>query len=326
MAYQPASVITTTASLTHLQDTFWDKVAVENLKANLPFQTATQRRRLPERSGKTIQLFSYDTLAENTTPGSEGTVGSGLAPTTVIRSATVNQYFDFMSFSDLLLETALDPIVENSAAELGYRAAQTVNVLTRTEFETAGAATGGRIDLANSEFFSAAVARQAAMDLRSDNVRPMSGGMFVGLIHPFVAFDLINDNTAGGVIDILKHFEAGARELQRGIQGFRILDVAGIRFIETTTVGSTADFPASGDTGYHTYVVGQDAIFTVSLGNTDVSSERNFKLLVNRWSPSVADPAGVVGSSIAYNFKYTALRAPGTVVRLRQVRAEASIS
>jgi hypothetical protein len=40
---------------------------------------------------------------------------------------TVNQYFDYMSFSDMIVETAIDPIVENSAAELGYRAALTVN-------------------------------------------------------------------------------------------------------------------------------------------------------------------------------------------------------
>lgn len=324
MAYSPASVLTTTASLTHLQDKFWDKVAVENLKAHLPFVAATVRRRLPERVGKTIQLFSYDLLAANTTPGTEGTVGTGIAPTTVIRSVAVNQYFDFMSFSDLLEEIALDPIVENSAAELGYRAALTVNALTSAEFDVAGAL--NQIDLADNEFFTASIARQAAMSLRGANVRPLSDGMFVGIIHPFVAFDLMNDNTAGGVVDILKNFEAGTRELQRGIQGFRVIEIAGVRFIETTTVGTTAAFPSAGKTGYHTFIVGQDAIFSVSLGRTDVPAERNFQVMVNRWSPSVADPARVIGASIAYNFKYAVMRAPGTTVRLKRVRSEASIT
>ena len=135
MAYQPASVQTSTASLTHLATVWYDKVAVENLKANLPFVAASARRKLPNRSGKTIQMFSYSLLAANTTPGSEGTVGTGIAPTTVNRSATVEQYFDFMSFSDILDETAIDPIVENSAAEMGYRAALTANTLARSEFE-----------------------------------------------------------------------------------------------------------------------------------------------------------------------------------------------
>jgi N4-gp56 family major capsid protein len=326
MAYQPASVQTGTASLTHLATVWYDKVAVENLKANLPFVAATSRRKLPNRSGKTIQMFSYSLLAANTTPGSEGTVGVGIAPTTVNRSATVEQYFDFMSFSDILDETAIDPIVENSAAEMGYRAALTANTLARSEFETTASQTGGRIDLSDNEFMSGSIVRQAEMDLRSDDVRPGSGGLFMGIIHPFAAFDLLNDNTAGSVGDVLKRSESGARELQRGIQGFRVTEFAGVRFIETTTTGSTAAFPSGAKVGYHTYVIGQDAVFTVSLGSTEIPQDRNFRLSVKRWSPTVADPAGVIGASIAYNFRFTALRPPGSTIRLRQIRSETSIT
>lgn len=326
MAYSPASVLTTTAGLNHLATIWYDKVAVANLKENLPFVAATSRRRLPNREGKTIQMFSYDTLAANTTPGSEGTVGTGISASTSIRSASVEQYFDFMSFSDILEETAIDPIVENHAAELGYRAALTTNTLTRSEFEVAGAVAGASIDLADDEFLSASVVRQAVMDLRSEAVRPMSGGMFTGIIHPFAAFDLLNDNTAGGVLDILKRGEAGRGDLQRGIQGFSVVDIAGVRFIETNTVATTAAFPSGAKVGYHTYVVGQDAIFTVSLGGTEIPEERNFQLLVNRWAPSKSDPAGVIGASVAYNFKYASLRAPGSVVRLRRIRSETSIT
>ncbi|KKM05227.1 hypothetical protein LCGC14_1756230 [marine sediment metagenome] len=326
MAYQPASVQTGTASLTHLATVWYDKVAVENLKANLPFVAATSRRKLPNRSGKTIQMFSYSLLAANTTPGSEGTVGVGIAPTTVNRSATVEQYFDFMSFSDILDETAIDPIVENSAAEMGYRAALTANTLARSEFETSGAATDGRIDLSDNEFMSGSIVRQAEMDLRSDEVRPGAGGLFFGIIHPFTAFDLLNDNTAGGVSDVLKRSESGAGELQRGIQGFRVAEFAGVRFIETNTTGSTAAFPSGAKVGYHTYVIGMDAIFTVSLGSTEIPQDRNFRLSVDRWSRSVSDPAGVIGATVAYNFRFAALRAPGAVNRLRQIRSETSIT
>lgn len=92
--YSPASVQTTTSTLGHLAQIWYDKVAVENLKANLPFLEATERRVLPERSGKTIQIFGYQTLPANTTPGSEGTVGTGIAPTTVTNQTTVQQYFN----------------------------------------------------------------------------------------------------------------------------------------------------------------------------------------------------------------------------------------
>ena len=325
MAYTPASVVTSTGSLTHLATIWYDKVAVENLKAHLPFQAATERRTLPKRSGKTIQIFGYQVLTANTTPGTEGTVGTGIAPTTATNSASLSQYFDFMSFSDLLIETAIDPIVENAAGEMGYRAALTVNSLTASAFEAAVAG-GVAIDLADNEFFTAAIARQAVMSLRGQNARPKADGMFYGIIHPFVSYDLLNDNTAGGVIDIMKHVQSGVNELMRGVQGYRVIDIGGVRYIETTTVPTYTNFPSTGKTGYATYVVGKDAIFSVGLGATQVPNENNFRLITRNWEPSVADPAGVVGASVAYNFKYAVLARPNAVPTFRRVRSEASIS
>jgi hypothetical protein len=142
--------------------------------------------------------------------------------------------------------------------------------------------------------------RQAVMSLRGADVRPQTDGLFAGIIHPFAAFDLLNDNTAGGVIDILKYHKEGSEELMRGVQGYRVIDVAGARFIETTTASTFAAFPSGTKTGYGTYVVGQDAVFSVSLGATEIPEQRNYQLIVRNWEPSVADPARVVGASCAY--------------------------
>jgi len=326
MAYTPASVTTGTSGINHLVAAAYDRVAVENFKAHTPFYAACERKVLPERSGKVLQIFTYDALTSNTTPGTEGAVGTGIAPSTAVRTVTIAQYFDFMSFSDVLVETALDDIVVNSAAEMSYRAALSVNALTASEFDTAFASSF-TIDLADNEFFSASIARQAVMSLRGANVKPKADGMFVGIIHPFAAYDLINDNTAGGVLDTLKHVESGVAELRRGIQGYRVLELSGVRWIETTTVPTSSNFPSSGKTGYHTYVLGMNAIYAVSLGRTAVPGERNFRLIVNSDLPeSAADPAGVIRSTVAYNFKYAAIRRPGTAMAGRRVRAEASIS
>ncbi len=332
MAHNPASVKTDTPGINHFATVWYDTVAIENLKSHLPFVAATSRRKLPNRNGRTIQLFTYNVLAANTTPGSEGTVGTGINPTSETNQATVLQYFDFMNFSDLVLDTSIDPILENASAELGYRAALTANTLARSEFEVVGAKTGGTIDLADNEFLSAATIREAVMDLRSDDIRAVAaGGMFMGIIHPFAAFDLINDNTVGGVIDILKRDSGNESTLlQRGIQGFNVVDIAGVRFIETNTVATSADFPSSSKTGYHTYIVGQDAVISVSLGAMDVpDGERNFRLITQKHGPSLADPAGVIGASVAYNFKYVATGPPGTgaaAVRMRRIRSETSIT
>lgn len=329
MAYQPASVLTSTSGLTHLASIYYDRVAVENLKPNLPFVAVTSRRKLPDRNGRTIQLFGYDLLPANITPGTEGTVGTGINPTTSIRNITVNQYFDFASFSDILVETAIDPIVENTAAEMGFRAALTANTLARMEFEAEATADAAAVITGTTgEFLTAAFTRQAVFHLRGLDVRPQSDGLFAGLIHPFAAFDLMNEGTTGGVIDILKYHKEGSEELMRGVQGYRVIDVAGVRFIETTTTSVFPNFIGS-STGYGTYIVGQDAVFSVSLGATEIPEQRNFQLIVRNWEPSAADPARVIGASCAYNFKYAALRVPqaaGLHPRFMQIKTEASIT
>lgn len=326
--YNPASATTGTAGINHQATIWYDRLAVENLKANLPFAAACERRRLPERSGKTIQLFTYDLFAANTTPGTEGTVGTGIAPQTEIRSVTLQQYFDFISFSDLIVETAIDPIVENSSVEMGYRAALTTNALIETEFDVAAGVAGATIVVPDGQFLTGSKVRQAIMSLRGANVRPKADGMFYGIIHPFAAFDLLNDNTSGtGPADVLKYTEPGHQTIQRGIQGYRVLDWAGVRLIETTTVPTYADVPTTGKTAFATYVVGMNAVFTVSLGATDVPGERNFRLIVKNYNDgSVADPANVIGASVAYNFKFAATRRPGTTMGLKRIQSEVSIS
>jgi hypothetical protein len=72
-----------------------------------------------------------------------------------------------------------------------------------------------------------------------------------------------------------KYHKEGAEELMRGVQGYRVIDVGGARFIETTTASTFASFPSGSKTGYGTYVIGQDAVFSVSLGATEIPEQRN---------------------------------------------------
>jgi hypothetical protein len=116
-------------------------------------------------------------------------------------------------------------------------------------------------------------------------------------------------------------------QLRSPIQGFRVLDWAGCRLIETTTVPTYSNTPVAGKTAFATYIVGKDAIFTVSLGATDVPGERNFRLIVRNYNDgSVADPANVIGASVAYNFKFAAMQRPGSIPAFRRIQSEVSIS
>lgn len=327
MAYSPASVVTSTSGLNHLAQIYYDRLAVDNLKAHLVAYQTCERRRLPNKNGKTIQLFTYKLFGANTTPGTEGTVGAGQNPTTNTVQTSVSQYFDYMSFSDILVETAIDPIVENSAVEFGYRAALTNDTLAFNAYENAVTLDSSvSNDLGAATYMSASLARHSVMSLRGRNVRPKADGFFYGIIHPFVAFDLLNDNTTGGYIDTRKYTESGEQELMRGVQGYRVAEFGGVRFFETTTVPTYANYQSG--TGYATYIVGKDALFSVSLGATETPGDKNFRLITRNWAndPSVADPAGVIGASVAYNFKQAYVPRPGSTMGFRRIRSLSSIS
>ena len=47
-------------------------------------------------------------------------------------NATIAQYSDFLNFSDMALETAIDPVVEAAAGEMAKTAAETLNNAIKT--------------------------------------------------------------------------------------------------------------------------------------------------------------------------------------------------
>src|SRR5580692_5464319 len=68
---------------------------------------------LPKMVGRTVQFFRYINFGANTIPTTEGVVGTSLSLTSRVVGATVSQYTAFITISDLLQDTAIDPIVRN---------------------------------------------------------------------------------------------------------------------------------------------------------------------------------------------------------------------
>lgn len=329
----PASVVSTDPNLLHLSNVvYFERKMVENLKAHLPFYLACENRPLPERSGKTIQLFSRVPFTYNTTPASEGTPGIGISYSTVRVQATLAEFADYITFSKFILETSIADELQDEAKELGYRASLTVNRLVQVQFDsTADSDATTNVDLtAGSEVMTAATSRRMTMSLQGANVRPKSNGFYFGIIHPFQAYDFANDNTAGGLLDIDKR----SREpwIERGFQGYRFVRHMGIDWVLTSTVGTTANYQSGGNTGYHNYVLGEDAFICVSLGGKKPpSDEKNFQVMLKRYDePTKDDPAGMIGGSVGYRFLFAITPPPGqptTIVnRFRRGRAEVSIS
>ena len=199
-----AASAVTNANLTNTQAVYYDSLAIDAFFANLGFHTLTTPRDLPLHRGKTIQLFSYalapfiSGVTAGNQPGTatEGTVGSGLVPTAPDVQAVIGQYVDYITVSDLALDVAIDPMLENLNKMMGYRGSLIVDSIAQMEFDAACSIdTTTVVDIADGSYLNASAIRNAAGSLFGRNVRPFADGKLHGIMSPYVAADLFNDTT-----------------------------------------------------------------------------------------------------------------------------------
>lgn len=339
--YNPAS--TTTNALPQSTVTFYDDKFIENLKLNTFFLRCSERKPLPMNSGNKLELFMYQPLAANINQISEGTVGSGLTPTVLTNTTTIGQFGDYISLSDLALQTALDDALGNLREEIAYRAALSLNTVHRNVVDTAATIDSSVSSL--SKAFNSPIAKTdfvaAVQSLQGRGVKPfdMGADRFAMLIHPFAVGDALNDTSLGGITDIAKY---GAVRGDKGqasdlyeLPGDepRCLDIAGVHAYACQMVTQTPNYLGhAGVTAYRTYVFGNNATFGISLGAREGSKIgegewRNIGTeLVKNPGTSAADPVGVIGGWTSYNLKYAASLGPDTTIRLRYLDAPSNVS
>lgn len=306
--------------------TFYNRVGLDRLEANFRHQVHGEPSQQPLQNGLVHQWFRYGNLASNTTPATEGTVGTSVTIQSSTVSATVAQYVDFVNFSDLIAETAIDPIVENGARLLGYRLGLTVDTLVRTEIETVNSSVDE--DTVGS-YASAQDLRKIRALLQAANVQPKPGGYFMATASPYVTYDIVNDPTAGGFIDASKYTRPERLESMqdRGLIG----RMGGVELWESTNVATSGSSP---NTKYHMTISGQGALGIVDLAGKGVSGFRNnsgsdgLPIRIVQGGPQIADPAGVVAAAASYNVKFVTklLRTGSDDYRLRIVEADSSIT
>lgn len=329
----PASVVSVDSNIQHIQNViYYQRKAIESLRGNLATYPMMERQSLPHKNGKRMQFYQNTIGGVNVTPISEGTPG---APRphygSVKNTVDVVQYSDYMTFSDFLEDTAISDVVAEQSRELGFQAARSVDTMNYTLWDAQAAAlSAARIDLASSattpEYMSRSIALRATTSLENANVKRKDGGLFGGIMGPLVSFDYANDNTNGGVLDILKYNDYG--RIKKGVQDHLVLTLDGIRWVSSSYVPTTSNYDSGGQTAYHSYVIGKDAFFCISLDQTKVPDEQNFRASVDRFKPGMSpnDPAGLIGAAAWYKFSYATYVPPDGVPRFRRIRSEVSIS
>ena len=217
--------------------TFYDMTLIDEAQAALVHDQFGQKRPIPKGGGKTIEFRKFAALAKATTPLQEGVTPDGKSLEVTTITATVNQYGDYITLSDVLELTALDNVVLETTKLLGRQAGLTLDTIVRNVLQSgtnvtycpkvangAETAVTSRDGLDNTCQLTVKVVQQVVAKLRAQNA-PTIGGKYVAIIHPYVAYDLMRDPEW---IDAHKY--AKPENLYEGEIG----EIAGVRFVQTT--------------------------------------------------------------------------------------------
>jgi len=307
MAYTPAVNLTSSATLAHLQAIHYRKKALDRLQTKFVFREAGMKDSMPQGSGRTTQWFRMDNLSASPSVKTEGTVGTGQSITSRTVQATLSQYANFINISDFLIATDIAPTVTYASDLLGLQAGTITDLITRNIIDAEATNTA---QTALATYLRVSDLRVSRHSLQAINVKPFDNGEFLVFTHPYASYDLVNDPAALGLADIFKYNTAvGSTPLVKYEDRGLVTHIAGCKVIETTN-GKT--YTTSGTNYYRTYVFGQNGLGICDLEGkapSEVSdpSKQRFNVNVIRMGPNPADPEGVIGAAVSYNFATTSV-------------------
>lgn len=294
--------------------TFYDMTLIDEATSNLVHDQFGQKRPIPANGGKTIEFRKFAPLAKATTPLTEGVTpdGKSLAVSTI--TATVNQYGDYITQSDVLELTSLDNTILEATKLLGRQAGVTLDTVVRDVLQSgtnvtycpkvaeggAETAVTSRANLDNTCQLTVKVIQQVVAKLRGQNA-PTIGGKYVAIIHPYVAYDLMRDPEW-----IEAHKYTNSTNLYEGEIG----EIAGVRFVQT----NEAKIYDGGVFG--TLIMGDGAY-----GVTEITGGGLQTIVKQKGSAGTADPLDQRSSVGWKAIKTAELLIPNYIVRVESKSA-----
>ena len=294
--------------------TFYDMTLIDEAQANLVHDQFAQKRPIPAGSGKTIEFRKFASLPKAMTPLTEGVTPDGKSLTVTAITATVAQYGDYITQSDVLELTALDNTILEATKLLGRQAGLTLDTITRNVLHSGTnvtycpkvAADGSETEvtsrsaLDNSCQLTVKVIQQVVAKLRAQNA-PTIGGKYVAIIHPYVAYDLMRDPEW-----IEAHKYAKPENLYEGEIG----EIAGVRFVQTTEAKI-----------YENGVFGSLFMGEGAYGVTEISGGGLQTIVKQKGSAGTADPLDQRSSVGWKAIKTAELLVPNYLVRVESKSA-----
>jgi len=272
---------------------FYDRALLERAVAAFVHNRFAQVRDIPANSGSNVVKFRrYGSLTATTTALTEGVSPSGSQLSITDAVATVLQYGDYVTLTDVVLYETFDPILTETAEILGEQAGDSLDALCKAVLIAGASAqyasTATTVDTVSAAMkLDRAEVKEAVRTLKGNNAKPVTSMInpstgynttpinraFIGIVHPNTTYDL---DDATGWIPVEKYPN------QSDVMPNEVGSLAGVRFIETTNGYSTT---GTLTTVYGTLIFGQNAY-----AQTRISGKALMNIVKPLGSAGTADP------------------------------------
>ena len=238
--------LTTRTEIPAEVNNFYNKLLLDRATPSLLHNRFAQVKDLPRKAGTNVIKFRrYGVLAAATTPLSEGVTPAGKQLSTTELTATVLQYGDYITVTDIVDMQSYDPVLTGVAEDiLGDQVGLTLDQLCRdiiaagTTVQYASTATD-RATVGPAMKINRAEVKEMVRTLRGNNAKPIMtmispstgynttpvGRSFVGIIDEDTLFDL---DDAVGWTPVEKYPN------KSNVMEDEVGSVANVRFIMTT--------------------------------------------------------------------------------------------
>ena len=248
---------------------FYDRTMLMRAVPLLLHTKFAQVRDIPNKSGTdTIKFRRYTNLTAATTALSEGITPAGSSLSITDITATVLQYGDFITLTDVVTFETPDPILTETSQLLGDQAGDTLDQLCRN-IVVAGTnvmfATGTeRNDITAAAKLTSTLVRKAVRTLKRAKAKRITrminastgistepvAASYIGIVHPNTTYDLKTDSLFVPIEKYSSNTTAMEGEIGK---------IDEVRFIEST---NAVVFTGEGDGNvdvYGTIIFGQEA-------------------------------------------------------------------
>lgn len=214
--------------------TYYNKNLIRYAKPLLVHGQFGQKKPIPKRGGKTQEWRKRDPLPKALTALTEGVTPDGRKIEVKAIPGEVHQFGDYITTSDVLELTAIDPIINDNLRDLGDQAGRTLDTVVRDIINTGNNVQYGDGSIlarhllvggesSGNHYITVKMVKNAVKTLKR-YLAKKKGDSYVAIIHPDVAYHLTEDPKWQSVTNY------NPKNWYNGEIG----KIEGVRFVETT--------------------------------------------------------------------------------------------